>query len=168
MLMLATHEPQQASHDFWVAISPISEYQPAKHPALVKLQRRALLATKRLLALAVPVPAGGEWRLDPGEETRENLLGALNVMRSALTILEGHHTKNFVRDVRHHLPHLSTNLEGALSAATEAARELLAFLAFIAGEPDDDELGIEVMPPPIDEAISGPSVSVDSLLNGDD
>lgn len=145
----------------------MADYDPLRHPNISDLRRRAALVIKNLEKTASHDPKGGEWALQTPEESSraaESWRVSLGSLRTLQVELEGGlATARFVREVRRHAKDLAPKLESTIVRAVENIRQLRAFAAVMAGDTDDEQLGIEVIPrPPVEgEAPVGPSVTFD-------
>lgn len=150
-------------------IATMADYQPLDHPKIGDLRRRAQLAIKGLRRVANYAKNRdedpGTWKTDePAEHVIDSWRVSLRHMRATQLELEtGLATHRFVRELRSHAPDLVGSFEAIRASAIDALKQHRAFAAVMAGENDDEELGIEVVPPADEtaEPTRGPSVSFD-------
>ena len=81
------------------------------------------------------------------EQESDNLRAKLEILRFVRGMLQGPAIRRVRRDVERHVPQLLDRLDRAVKAAVEQLAELRAVTAFLVGENDDEELGIEIVPP---------------------
>lgn len=165
--------------------SYIAAHRRVKHPNVRRLRERAALVTQSLEVLSTAEVEFNWGLVGEGEhqQTVDELLAAgddvviehddsesfesdmayLKGLRFAHDVLESRAASIFLADVRNHLPSMSDKLERALAEAIVVVRDLRALYGNLTAQGDDEELGVDVLPPMATEN-SGPSVSVDDLF----
>jgi hypothetical protein len=98
--------------------------------------------------------------VDPEEEQqiREHFMMALDAFRSTYLMLTSVSMKIAERTVSIHAPDLAPRFLRTKANVVERIRHLRAAIAFLLEEHDDEELGIEIVPPPSPIGASRPSV----------
>ena len=150
-------------------IATMADYVPLEHPRIDDLRRRAQVTIKGLRRVADYAKTRdadiGAWGSQKStEEASEAWRVSLRHMRATQTELEsGLATRRFMRELRADAPDLYAAFDRARLAAIDAFRECRAFAAVMADERDDEDLGIEVLPPIAEDAPRevGPSVDFD-------
>lgn len=102
---------------------------------------------------------------EPEEQQASAVEDAMDVLHAMRTLHEalvsGFMIRRIRRDVDRFAPHLKSRLNRTIDAATEQLSELRAATAFLVGEDDDLQVGIELVPEvgePLNPEDSHPSV----------
>ena len=132
----------------------VGGWEYPKHPNISRLQRDAektIVTLEFLSRIECFVEPSFVDDQEQGERLQEqeddNLRAKLEILRFAHGMLQGPAIRRVRRDVERHVPQLLDRLDSAVQAAVEQLAELRAVTAFLLGENDDEELGIEIIPP---------------------
>ncbi len=140
-------------------IGHLQDYRPVAHPNLRAFRASVRRVIDALDALSELEPPTRSWTVDMTEvEARETWRVALRHMRAAQLELEsGLATQRLLRDARKLARNLASEFEAARRKAVVALKEDRAFAAVMADENDDVELGIAVVPSPVEPPPRCPS-----------
>ncbi len=145
-------------------LAAMSDFVPVEHPKLSVLQKRAdttIAALHKIAELRVELGQWSDGEVAEAEATESWRIGLANLRILGTELETGLATRRFARELRRHLKPTAVKFDDALALAIENVRQLRAFSAVMCGEHDDEELGIEVIPPPSSSPSRGPSVRFD-------
>jgi hypothetical protein len=164
MPQVATASDFPVPNDFMQPIGMLACWS-AEHRSAKRVRRDAIAFMSQLdfianLRLEITIEAAGGEHV-PGStqaDRDEEMLELLQSMRAMHAELAGVRVRKLRRDVDHFAPDLRKILPKSIEAASKKIAEMRATLAFLTGESDDAELGIEIVPnageplPPMDSA----------------